>query len=192
MQAVGAGSYTLVWRHYKNACRGGHVGDGQVVKTTPDVTGDLWQSLFHEWVTWGRQMWLASANVDEYDVPYTFVDMGGDPFDSAENGGLNMSMWMRGTIIQVCTESEHFTPAELGHLQGYTVQVARFSYIQMMDKHLRRSQAQHAREIHDRKKDLCRLMLTSPAEWDTYANRRDHTEDMEETANWLRDAGFLV
>ena len=188
----GAESYTLVWRHYKNACRGGYVGDGQVVRTTPDVTGDLWQRLFHEWVTWGRAMWLASQDIDEDDVSYTFVDMGGDPFDSAEHVGLNMSMWMRGTIQQVCRESEHFTAEELRHLQGYTVQVARFSYIQMMDKHLRRSRAPHAQEISDRKKDLCRLMLTTPAEWDTYASRRDHTEDMEETAGWLRENGFLV
>ena len=137
-------------------------------------------------------MWLATCDLDDHDVPYTFVDMGGDPFDSAENGGLNMSMWMRRTIIQVCEESEHFTDEELLHLQGYTVQVARFSYIQMMDKHLRRSRAPHASAINERKRDLCRLMLTTPAAWDTYANRRDHTEDMEETATWLRDNGFLV
>lgn len=137
-------------------------------------------------------MWLASNDVDEHDVPYTFVDMGGDPFDSAENDGLNMSMWMREAIIQVCKESEHFTAEEISHLQGYTVQVARFSYIQMMDKHLRRSQGHHASAINERKKDLCRLMLTTTAEWDTYANRRDHTEDMEETAAWLRENGFLA
>ena len=126
---VGAdGSITLQWRHYKNACKGGWVGDGQVVKTTPSITGQLFQDIFKLWVDWGRGLWLGYAELDDpSQVTNTFVDMGGDSFQSSENpSGTNMSMWMRSTLQGLFVTSEHFNDEELRNLQAFTVQAARY------------------------------------------------------------------
>ena len=67
----------------------------------------------------------------------------------------------------------------------------RFSYIQMMHREFRKGKMT-PEALQAKKEDLCMCMLTTTDEWDTYANRRDHTHDMEETAEWLREQGFLA
>ena len=192
-QILRDGTYNLLWRHFKNADKGGWVGPAQLVKTTPEVTGQTWQDIFDLWVTWGRHKWLQMADVDARNVSHTFVDMGGDPFQSSDNEhGTNMSMWMRPTLLQVVKESEHFTDVEIQSLSLFTVQAARFSYIQMMHREFRMNTSMSAEFITARKEDLCKTMLTTMDEWDTYAKRRDHTDDMGETAAWLRQQGYLA
>ena len=170
-----------------------NTGDNQIVKTTPAVTGQLWQDLFSLWVSWGRIEWLHLGGMSSHDVSHTFIDLSGEPFHSSEYiTGKNMSAWLKPTFMDVCKDSDHFTAGELTMLTGFTVQVSRFSYIQMMEKALKSSKSISATEVETRKKDICRCMLTTTREWDTYASRRDHTGDMEETATWLRSNGFVV
>lgn len=193
VQDLGNGSYNLHWRHFKNADKGGWVGPAQLVTTTPEVTGQTWQDIFDLWVTWGRDQWLQLANVDGHQISHTFLDMGGEPFQSSDYEiGTNMSMWMRPTLLQVVAESEHFTDFEIQRLSLFTVQAARFSYIQMMHSEFRTAGALSAEFIKARKEDLCKSMLTTMDEWDTYAQRRDQTDDMGETAAWLRENGWLA
>lgn len=133
------------------------------------------------------------AGVPSGDVSHTFIDHSGQPFHSSEAPhGPNMSMWLRPTFLEVCEESDHFSMDELAGLRAFTVQVSRFSYIQMMEKAFKSSKSISATEVESRKRDICRCMLTTTQEWDTYASRRDHTDDMEETSTWLREQGFVV
>lgn len=186
------GQYTLVWRHYKNADRGGYVGDSQIVRSTPKVTSDMWQRLFHHWVTWARREWLELSMKEESEVPYTFTDARGEPFRSPEHEtGTNLSIWIRPTLIQIMAEAGTLDERQMASMGHFTLQVPRFSFVQMMDKRLKGSSL-NAGEILQAKENICKCMMSSSGEWDTYAKRKDHTEDMEDIAEWMRSMEHIM
>lgn len=188
------GYYTLTWRHFKNAGRGLYVGEGQVVKTTPPITGELWQRLFRHWATWSRGYWIDVTPGVEEGVAHTFLDARGEPFlstDQEGQDGTNLSSWIQPTLKRILADSGMMTAQQLAIFDHFTLQVSRFSYVQMMDNKLKHSHRSDG-EIQLAKESIVRCMLSSMQEWDTYANRRDHTGDMEETVLWLREVELLM
>ena len=186
--------YYIVWRHYKNSDKGGYIGSGQEREHTAKMHGPLWQSLQGHWQRWGRAEWMELCNVEEKDDPgYTYLDRSGRPWRSVETdtGHSCLSTFLREQLLQICTASERFTEEELASLETFTLQEARFTFAQHIERTLFKRCSLEERKEH--KKKMCLCMLTSEEEWDkTYSSRKRHYEEEEEVCMDLREQGYLV
>ena len=186
--------YCIKWKHYKNSKKGGYTGSAQERLHTAKMHGPLWQSLQGHWQRWARAEWLELCNVEEENDPgYTYLDRSGKPWRSVEtdNGHACLSTFLREQLLQICTESERFTEEELASLETFTLQEARFTFVQHIERTLFKHCSLDAKDKH--KRDLCLCMLTSEHEWsDTYASRKRHYEEEEEVCMDLREQGYLA
>lgn len=123
----GRTQYRLVWRHYKNADKGGYVGPAGIVTHSSGMLGENHQDLFRLWVTWARTVWCSKSGVDPEIEPYTFLDTNGRPWRSTETSQsyTNMTTWLRGQMLHICTEAGVFTDVELKRLRTFGLQEAR-------------------------------------------------------------------
>ena len=66
----------------------------------------------------------------------------------------------------------------------------RFSFIQHLERTVLKTAT--AAERINIIKNVSMAMLTSPEEWDTYANRRSWADDIDDTVASLRDGNYLA
>ena len=186
--------YSHVWKHFKNKDRGGYVGSASIRTHTAKMHGPIWQGLQGHWQRWARELLLAACAIPEAeDHGYTYFEPNtGKPWRSVETSSSHpcMSTWARIQLVTLCTNSGKFAEEELGSLDTFGFQEARFSFIQHIERTLFKTCNQETKG--DLKKKLCLCMLTSHKQWDkTYATRREHFEDEEEVCMDLRDLGYL-
>lgn len=186
--------YYIKWRHYKNGDKGGYTGSAHERVHTAKMHGPLWQGLQGHWQRWGRAEWMRLCNVAEEDDPgYTYLDRSGKPWRSVETstGHSCLSTFLRQQLVEICTASERFTEEELASLETFTLQEARFTFAQ----HIQRTRFRdcHPDAVRQIKNDLCLCMLTSVQEWDdTYASRKRHYEEEEDVCIDMREQGYLA